>query len=235
MCYSNSLSSNVIQLESTYRKGTEHLKEFSPIYVQSGFTFPVWPVITAATNFIPMHWGLVPSWFRGTEPMEIARKTLNARVETLNDKASFKHLVQQQRCIIPSTGFFENQTIETHKKPFFIFPKNDVFFHMAGLYDQWTDVATRHTYHSFTVITTEANAMMAEIHNTKKRMPLMLPEEQLDPFLQGKESIGSYLPLSEGQMSCHPINKRIFTSSENNVPSVQHRVEDNIGRQGLLF
>ncbi|MFM7724703.1 MAG: SOS response-associated peptidase [Bacteroidota bacterium] len=235
MCYSNSLSSNVIQLESTYRKGTEHLKEFSPIYVQSGFTFPVWPVITAATNFIPMHWGLVPSWFRGTEPMEMARKTLNARVETLNDKASFKHLVQQQRCIIPSTGFFENQTIETHKKPFFIFPKNDVFFHMAGLYDQWTDVATRHTYHSFTVITTEANAMMAEIHNTKKRMPLMLPEEQLDPFLQGKESIGSYLPLSEGQMSCHPINKRIFTSSENNVPSVQHRVEDNIGRQGLLF
>lgn len=182
-----------------------------------------------------MHWGLVPSWFRGTEPMEMARKTLNARVETLNDKASFKHLVQQQRCIIPSTGFFENQTIETHKKPFFIFPKNDVFFHMAGLYDQWTDVATRHTYHSFTVITTEANAMMAEIHNTKKRMPLMLPEEQLDPFLQGKESIGSYLPLSEGQMSCHPINKRIFTSSENNVPSVQHRVEDNIGRQGLLF
>ncbi|MFM7663424.1 MAG: SOS response-associated peptidase [Bacteroidota bacterium] len=235
MCYSNSLSSNVIQLESTYRKGTEHLKEFSPIYVQSGFTFPVWPVITAASNFIPMHWGLVPSWFRGTEPMEMARKTLNARVETLNDKASFKHLVQQQRCIIPSTGFFENQTIETHKKPFFIFPKNDVFFHMAGLYDQWTDVATRHTYHSFTVITTEANAMMAEIHNTKKRMPLMLPEEQLDPFLQGKESIGSYLPLSEGQMSCHPINKRIFTSSENNVPSVQHRVEDNIGRQGLLF
>lgn len=167
--------------------------------------------------------------------MEMARKTLNARVETLNDKASFKHLVQHQRCIIPSTGFFENQTIETHKKPFFIFPKNGVFFHMAGLYDLWTDVATRQTYHSFTVITTEANAMMAEIHNTKKRMPLMLPEEQLDSFLQGKESIGSYAPLSEEQMSCHPINKRIFTSSDNNVPSVQHRVEDNIGRQGLLF
>lgn len=235
MCYSNSLSSNVLQLESIYRKGTSHLKDFSPIYVQSGFTFPIWPIITAETNFIPMHWGLVPSWFRGTEPMEMARKTLNARVETLNDKASFKHLVQHQRCIIPSTGFFENQTIETHKKPFFIFPKNGVFFHMAGLYDLWTDVATRQTYHSFTVITTEANAMMAEIHNTKKRMPLMLPEEQLDSFLQGKESIGSYAPLSEEQMSCHPINKRIFTSSDNNVPSVQHRVEDNIGRQGLLF
>lgn len=235
MCYSNSLSSNVLQLESIYRKGTAHLKDFSPIFVQSGFTFPIWPIITAETNFIPMHWGLVPSWFRGTEPMEMARKTLNARVETLNDKASFKHLVQHQRCIIPSTGFFENQTIETHKKPFFIFPKNGVFFHMAGLYDLWTDVATRQTYHSFTVITTEANAMMADIHNTKKRMPLMLPEEQLDSFLQGKESIGSYAPLSEEQMSCHPINKRIFTSSDNNVPSVQHRVEDNIGRQGLLF
>jgi putative SOS response-associated peptidase YedK len=235
MCYSNSLSASLIQLENTYRKGTSLLKDFSSIYLVSGFSLPSWPVITQEKSFVPMKWGLVPSWFRGTEPQEIANKTLNARIETLEEKASFKHLVQHQRCIIPSTGFFENQTLATHKKPFFIYPNQGSFFHMAGLYDRWVDVTSRLTYQSFTIITTEANNMMSEIHNTKKRMPLLLTEDEYHAYLQGDVAINSLNPLPESYMSCHPVNKRIFTSTENNVPRVQHRMEDNIGTQGLLF
>jgi putative SOS response-associated peptidase YedK len=182
-----------------------------------------------------MQWGLVPSWYRGIAPFEIASKTLNARIETLDEKASFKHLVQHQRCIIPSTGFFESQSLEKRKKPFFIYPNKGLFFHMAGVYDCWVDVSNRVSRHSFTIITTEANNLMAEIHNTQKRMPLMLTNEQFDEYLQGMVSMKSLRPLPESHMTYHAINKRIFTSSENNVPSVQHRIEDNIGTQGLLF
>ena len=235
MCYSNSLSASLVQLENTYRKGTSLLKDFSPIYLASGFSQPIWPVITQEKNFVPMQWGLVPSWFRGTEPSEIASKTLNARIETLDEKASFKYLVQTQRCVIPSTGFFENQTLEMRKKPFFIYPNQGTFFHMAGLYDCWVDLSNRTSHHSFTVITTEANNLMAEIHNTKKRMPLLLTDDQYDTYLTGNISMQSLIPLPESHMNGHPINKRIFTSSENNVPSVQHRMEDNIGTQGFLF
>lgn len=235
MCYSNSLSASLIQLEQTYRKETVLLKDFSPIFMLSGFSFPLWPVVTKEARFLPMQWGLVPSWFRGANPIEIASKTLNARSETLPEKASFKHLIDRQRCIIPSTGFYENQSIDNHKKPFFIYPTQGMFFHMAGLYDLWVDVSSRHSVHSFTIITTEANAMMAEIHNTKKRMPLILQNEETEAFLQGNYSISSHMPLSEKYMDCHPVNKRIFNSSQNNIPAVQQRMDDNIGRQGLLF
>lgn len=235
MCYSNSLSASLNHLENAYRKDTSQLENFSPVYLVSGFAFPVWPVITTEPSFIPMRWGLIPSWFRGIKPNDFANKTLNARIESLNEKASFKHLVTQKRCVIPSTGFYENQQVDAHKKPFFIFPNKGPFFHMAGLYDTWIDVATRDVYFGFTIITTQANSLMAEIHNTKKRMPLLLENEQYQEYLYGDKAINTYKPLAETSMGCHPISKRIFTSENNNFPSVQQRVDDNIGTQGLLF
>jgi putative SOS response-associated peptidase YedK len=236
MCYSNSLSANIVQLERTYQKAaTPQLDLFSPIYYASGFSFPIWPCITAQDEIVSMHWGLVPVWYRGGEFQAIASKTLNARVESLSEKASFKHLVQANRCIIPSTGFFEFQSHGTQKKPFFIFPKTHSFFHMAGLYDTWVNMSTRESYHSFTIITTEANSMMAEIHNVKKRMPLLVDPSHIQDYLQGSASLASVLPLEEQYMTNHPVQKRILFSTNNNIPEVQAVYNDNIGIQGSLF
>lgn len=235
MCYSNSLTATNIQLEKTYQRSASLLADNPPIFLASGFSFPVWPVVTKEDTLIPMQWGLVPAWFRGIQPQEIAGKTLNARLETLSQKASFKHLISSRRCIIPSTGFFENQSLESRKKPFFIYPKDGLLFHMAGLYDTWINQSTRAVYHGFSIITTEANPLMAEIHNTKKRMPLLIHEGSVAAFLQEAREITSFAPIDEQFMAFHPISKRIFTSETPNVPGVQQRMEDNIGTQGVLF
>lgn len=236
MCYSNSLSANIVQLERTYQKAaTPQLDLFSPIYYASGFSLPNWPCITAHDEIILMHWGLVPSWYRGMDFQVIANKTLNARIESLHEKASFKHLIRSKRCIIPSTGFFEFQTNGAQKKPFFIYPKNSTLFHLAGIYDTWVNLMNRETYYSFTIITREANSLMAEIHNSRKRMPFLLNPNDYSSFLKGDDDIFSYSPLHENEMSFHGINKRILLSTYNNIPEVQKEFKDNIGTQGVLF
>jgi len=236
MCYSNAISSNVVQLAQSYKKGMALVPDhLLPIYFSSGFSLPLWPCITEKDDIICMNWGLVPSWYRGQAIHEIASKTLNARVETLQDKASFKHLIRSKRCIIPSTGFFEYQLNGNQKKPFFIYPKNAMFFHMAGLYDSWIHTGTRETYTGFTIVTTEANSLMAGIHNTKKRMPLLLNASEILSYLHGEIDFNSLHTLDEEGMCAHPVDKRIIMRSNHNVPEVQHLFNDNIGTQGVLF
>lgn len=223
-------------MEQTYKKEIALVPNtLLPVYYASGFSLPAWPCITEKEEIISMNWGLVPSWYRGQNIHEIASKTLNARIETLGEKASFKHLIRTHRCIVPSTGFFEFQLNGNQKKPYFIYPKHEIFFHMAGLYDTWMNIVTRSVYSSFTLVTTEANALMAEIHNTKKRMPLLLNSDDILPFLHGEMDFTSIQTLDAGDMSAHPVNKRILLGSNNNIPEVQHLFKDNIGTQGVLF
>jgi putative SOS response-associated peptidase YedK len=94
----------------------------------------------------------------------------------------------QQRCIIPSSGFIEWQhkavpgKKTAYKIPYFIQPAKDTFFYMAGLYS--IAPLPSGMLHSFTIVTTEANSTMANIHNTKKRMPTILSATDAATWLQ---------------------------------------------------
>jgi putative SOS response-associated peptidase YedK len=178
---------------------------------------------------------LIPAWYRGPEPSEIASKTLNARIETLEEKASFKHLVASKRCIIPSSGFFEYQMQESNKKLFFIQPNDQALFHMGGVFDEWTDLVTGKTKKTFSIITTEANTLMAEIHNTARRMPLIFKASQVESYLSGEISLSNFTPVPSELMRAHPVDKRILQRENKNVPEIQARFVDNIGIQGSLF
>lgn len=235
MCYSNSLTVNAQQLEKTYGRKLIKSDKNAPVYYQSGFTFPGWPCITQQAEIVNMQWGLIPAWYRGPEPSEIASKTLNARIETLEEKASFKHLVASKRCIIPSSGFFEYQMQESNKKLFFIQPNDQALFHMGGVFDEWTDLVTGKTKKTFSIITTEANTLMAEIHNTARRMPLIFKASQVESYLSGEISLSNFTPVPSELMRAHPVDKRILQRENKNVPEIQARFVDNIGIQGSLF
>jgi putative SOS response-associated peptidase YedK len=51
-----------------------------------------------------MQWGLVPSW---AEDKSVAVKMINARVETVSEKPSFKSALKKRRCLIPANGYYE--------------------------------------------------------------------------------------------------------------------------------
>ncbi len=235
MCYSNSSTSTTQQLAERYQKLIPHLPIELRYYVASGFHFPNWHIITNDATLQQMQWGLLPQWFRGSNRTEFASKTLNARQESCHQKASFKHLLDSKRCLVPSTGFFEWQSLGQVKIPHFIKDMNQAIFSMAGLYDLWLNPQTGIQESTFTILTTEANELMATIHNTKKRMPLILhPSEEAD-WLSAKVGLDAFEDRSGISLQAWPVDKRILLSPDANQASVQQRYIHSIGEQKGLF
>jgi putative SOS response-associated peptidase YedK len=235
MCYSNSSTSSNETLGKIYTKKIDELPQQEPCYFASGFTYPEWRIVTKESSIRLMKWGLIPRWFQGMEPKEIANKTLNARVETLHEKVSFNSLLNSNRCIIPSNGFFEFQHHGSNKIPYFIYPTRDQIFSMAGLYDEWVNRYTGEFMRTFTIITTEANELMAEIHNQKKRMPLLLDANSINDYLARTLEIPSIPVFKAIEMNAHRVDKGLIFSNNPNTSLVQHPFVDNIENQTRLF
>ena len=118
-------------------------------------------------DVINMKWGLIPSWAKDNS---FASKMINARSETLLEKPSFKNLVDTNRCVIISNGFYEWDT--KTKSPYFIYSTNNKIMAFGGLYSAWINQSNE-TIYTFTIITTEPNNTLSKIHH---RMPLILNE-----------------------------------------------------------
>jgi putative SOS response-associated peptidase YedK len=231
MCYSNSATTKNIDLSKRYRKSTNSISD-EITYYANGFNFPNWRVVTNEESIKVMRWGLIPNWFKGNDEAEIARMTLNARVESVREKASFKSILKRGRCIIPSTGFFEWKHAGNKRTPFFIFPSDDIVFSMAGLFDVWE--TTNSLVYSFSILTCEANDFMAEIHNVKKRMPVILsPSNELN-WLCGEGEVADYTRKSIPKMEAHPVDPTIITGADSNVPEVQKKHEPKNSQLSLF-
>lgn len=133
-------------------------------------------------------WGLIPAWAKDDT---IARHTFNARVETIAEKPSFKVPLRKKRCLIWASGFYEWTLLPGDKKktPVFIQMKDEDPFAFAGLWDKWRDPEDNIIV-SATIITTEANELMLPFHH---RMPVILPPERFDLWLDPKEKSPSEL------------------------------------------
>jgi putative SOS response-associated peptidase YedK len=153
--------------------------------VFNGFAFPKVSCVTADDpyNISNLNWGLIPQWSK-TE--DIKQYTLNARIETLDEKPSFKHA---KRCVIFADGFFEWKWLDPKgrkKQKYLIEYPNSALFGFAGLYDQWVDKATGEIIKSCSLVTTAAEGIMKEVHNSKLRMPLTVNIDSLGAWLNNQ-------------------------------------------------
>ncbi|MCC8154525.1 MAG: SOS response-associated peptidase, partial [Tannerellaceae bacterium] len=183
----------------------------SETYHINAFNYPRYPIITADQEIQLFNWGLIPYWVKSEEDAKSIRsKTLNARAETLFTKPSYKYSIRNKRCLIPVTGFFEWRHEGKQKIPYYIHLKDEKIFSMAGIYASWHDTETNSSILSFSQITTEANPLMAWVHNSKKRMPALIHREDekiwLDPKLTQKEIEGLLQPFDENLMTAYPIS-----------------------------
>ncbi len=209
MCYHYSLRADSAVLAERYgKKVTENRL---PVTYAAGFEHPSMPVVT--TNEIRcMHWGLIPSWVRGRDAaMEIRTKTLNVRCETLASKPAFSESFLRRRCLIPATGFFEWQHRGSQKVPFFISVKSESVFSFAGIFDSHYPEGAKQPVHTFSLLTTQANTLMEQIHNTKKRMPVMLTREAESVWLDastGPDDLSVlFAPFDSSRMQAHTVAK----------------------------
>lgn len=216
MCYHNSINTDKQHLERKYKKKlVEAPTLFEPIFHASGFQYPYWPLVLDQDNIEMCTWGLIPYWTRSPkEASEIKARTLNARIETLSEKPSFKN---GKPCIIPSTGFFEWQTVGTQKIPYYITCTHNEIFSLAGIYDEWVNEKGI-LQKTFSILTTEANSLMRTIHNTKHRMPVILKDSQEDDYVTGKlNKIELQIPFESNLMKAHTISNTILSKNHNTL------------------
>jgi putative SOS response-associated peptidase YedK len=154
-----------------------------------------------------VRWGLVPSWAKEDKN---GSNLINARAETLLEKASFKRLIGTRRCIIPADGFYEWQKRDSGKQPMRIVMRDGGIFSMAGLYDIWTSPeGTRIS--TCTIITTAPNSLMADIHD---RMPVILSQGDEEEWLRrdntGIPSLMKLLkPYDAAHMRAYPVSPSV--------------------------
>lgn len=227
MCYNIAIYSQRKAIEKRFGIRFKAPERYAPHYHASAFSAPYLPVIGTDDPAIieSYRWGLVPHWVKdGKTANEIRFKTLNARSETIHEKRSFKDAVKTKRCLVLIEGFYEWREFKGNKYPYYIRLISKEPFALAGLWDRWEDQKEKREEYTFSVITTKANPLMAIIHNTRKRMPVILERENERKWLDELTAteIDSMLkPYNEGAMEAHPVSKLITARGINrNVPEV---------------
>lgn len=165
-----------------------------PLFHASGFQHPKVLIYTDSDPQSPSvaTWGLIPHWVKDeVQKKKIWNNTLNARGETIFEKPSFRYSARNKRAICYVDGFYEHHHHGGKTYPYFIRRKDGLPMAFAALWSDWQDPETQEWISSFTIVTTEGNPMMARIHNNPKlkgpRMPLILPDELEEAWLQGIE------------------------------------------------
>lgn len=192
MCYHTQQTKDAQTLEKRFKAKLRTDKPFQSEHF-NGFTFPQTPIIAnnKQDEIQLFTWGLIPDW---AKDKSIQQYTLNAKIETLLEKPSFKNIIQN-RCLIIADGFIEWQWLDTKgkkKQPYQITLPNKDSFAFAGLWSEWIEPNTGELLNTYSILTTEATGLMAEIHNSKKRMPIILTPEQESAWL----SESNYLDFS---------------------------------------
>lgn len=198
---------------------------------QSGFEFGNWPIVIPKgkndIDIVEAHWELISPWSKTMEEVIANRKkynTLNAKGETLLSSKSYRDAALKRRCLILSSGFYEWRHFRPigEKKeltyPYFItaFSGRPYFF-IAGIFQPWTDKATGETMETFSLVTTNANSLMQQVHNTKKRMPTILTESLaaqwlMDDLLEDQITEMATYQMDSNDMKAYPIDKNFRTS-----------------------
>lgn len=199
MCYFFSLAEEEIRLIKRYNAEFEIRGKLENRFEINGFTFPETPVLTNEfTNlFRFFNWGLIPEWIKSKdEALEIRKMTLNARIETMFDKPSFASSSKYRRCLIPVDGFYEWQHQGKKKNKYFITLSDQDIFSLGGIWSEWVDKQTGEVHRTFSIVTMPANPLMQFIHNTKKRMPVILPKEYEFEWIRNDLSKSEIVELS---------------------------------------
>jgi putative SOS response-associated peptidase YedK len=155
-----------------------------------------------------LYWGLVPYWAQGRT---IGARMINARCETLKEKAAFREAYRRRRCLVLADGYYEWQRAAGVKQPWFIHLASGEPFGMAGLWESWRDRASGDRLESCTIVTTRPAASITHLHD---RMPVIIPPvahaEWLDPDNEDVERLDRLLvPIDSVSIAARPVARRV--------------------------
>lgn len=238
MCGRYSLFAPVSDVEERFGATFEY--SFDPRY--NAAPSQSLPVITndEPETIQRMEWGLIPSWADDRSEFGL----INARAETLTEKASFSDAYERRRCVVPADGFYEWTETADGKEPYRVTLADGSVFGMAGLWERWespqrqtglaefghgganadgTESDEADIVETFTVVTTEPNDVVGELHD---RMAVVLEPDQTGTWLGGDEDARrSLLAPYDGEMRAYRVPRAVNDPS-NDSPAVVEAVAE---------
>ena len=142
---------------------------------------------------------------QGDEARDVQRAGRDGR-----DKTDVSIGVQAKPCLVPVSGYYEWQDTPGGKQPWYFTARDgSAALTIAGLWDEWKDKASGETLKSCTMLITEPNKFVAEVHD---RMPVLLDEKDYEPWLSGKAGLELLKPAAENVLQKWPVSKRVNSS-----------------------
>jgi putative SOS response-associated peptidase YedK len=162
----------------------------------------------AERHLVMLRWGLIPSW---AKEASIGNRMINARAESLAEKPAFRAAFRKRRCLLVADGFYEwRKRPEGPKQPYRIAREDGGPFAFAGLWERWRNPEDGAWIESCTIVTTDANALLAPIH---ERMPVILPPADygtwLDPGTAPEAAQRLLGPYAGADLVAYPISLRV--------------------------
>ncbi|MFC5366450.1 SOS response-associated peptidase [Salinirubrum litoreum] len=183
-----------------------------------------------------LRWGLIPSW---ADDESIGNRLINARSETVREKRSFRDAYESRRCLVLADGFYEwVPKGDGGKQPYRVAFEDDRPFAMAGLWERWTPPQKQtglgdfgdggpdreaDPIESFTVVTTDPNDLIADLHD---RMAVVLAPDEEETWLHGDPNEVHELldPYPDDELHTYPVSTRV-NSPANDAPDLIEEVE----------
>lgn len=220
----------VTQKEETFEKvsGAKAPKKYKPRY--NAAPGQMLPVLTNDNEqqWQLFKWGLVPGW---AQSINVGNRAVNARVEGIDEKPTFKYAFQHQRCLVIADSYYEWKGQGKNKVPYRILKKDESPFLMAGLWEVWNK--GKQPLYTFTIITLPAKGIASQVHD---RMPAILPQGQEGTWLDSSSythDFEGYINQNvEQDLKMYPVN-RALGNVQNDYPDLIKTSYEPI--QGSLF
>ncbi len=237
MCFHASIVVKAEQVEIQFQSSfaNERVKSNfdKPHYHLNGFEHPNLPIITQERPdiILPAVWGIVPIT-ENPDYLDLYFKKaskfgggLNARSEKIDSHFLYKQLYKEQRCLVIVTSFYEPHKYKNSSYPYIIRRVDRKPFALAGLYTRFQNALV-----TCTILTKPAMPYLAEIHNVKKRQPVILTQENQNVWLDdsiSEKDITTIITnnVDSNELQSYSVNKSLFSrTQDSNVPSILEHV-----------
>jgi putative SOS response-associated peptidase YedK len=164
-------------------------------------TQPV-PVVTSDSGtrrLRAMRWGFLPSWFNAPNDGPLI---INARSDSIATKPAFREAVRRRRCLVPASGFYEWETVEGRKLPWYFTRTDGAPMALAGVWQRWGEIDT------VAIVSTEAGPGMRGLHHREA----VIIEPAGWPLWLGEAGHGAAVLMrasAEGVLTAHRVDPAV--------------------------